>query len=67
MVLCRSRVGSFFKIQVNDSWCFAIDDLGVSDSIFLGSANSGQTSIKSRDVNCNAEPSLLKSCKGLTM
>ena len=35
-----------------------IDDFRVSDAIFLGGANSGQTSKKSRDLACDAEPPL---------
>ena len=44
-----------------------IDNFGSSDAILLKGANSGQTSIKSRDLACDAERPLLKNCKGLTM
>ena len=44
-----------------------IDDFGVSDSILLGGANSGQTSIKCRDLACDVEPPALKNYKDLTM
>ena len=44
-----------------------IDDFGASDAILLGGANSGQTSIKSCDLTCDVEPTLLKHCKDFTM
>ena len=46
--------------------CLTIDDFGVSDAILLGGANSGQTSVKCRDLACDAEPLPLKNCKGLS-
>ena len=39
----------------------------VRDAILLGGVNSGQTSIKSRDLACDAEPPLLKNRNCLTM
>ena len=33
----------------------------------LGGANSGQTSIKLRDLTCDVEPPPLKNCKDMTM
>ena len=44
-----------------------IDDFGVSDSILLGGAISGQTSIKCPDLACNVERPPLKNYKDLTM
>ena len=45
-----------------------MDDFGVSDAILLWGANSGQTSIKCRDLAYyNVEPLLLKNCKELNM
>ena len=42
-----------------------IDNFGVSVAILLKGENSGQTSIKCRDLACDIEPPLLKSCKYL--
>ena len=44
-----------------------IDDFGVSNAILLGCANSGQVSVKFRDLVCDVEPPPLKNCKDLTM
>ena len=57
----------YFTNSLEFACCLSIDDFGVSDVILLGGANSGQTSIKFRDLACDAEPPLLKNCKALTM
>ena len=44
-----------------------LNDFGVSVAILLGSANSGQASMKSRDVVCDVETAPLKNCKVLTI
>ena len=47
--------------------CQLIGDFGVGDAILLGGANSGQTSIKCRDLVCDVEPPPLKNYEDLTM
>ena len=42
-------------------------DFGVSDAILLGDANSGQTSLKYRDLVCDVETPPFKNDKDLTM
>ena len=53
------------------SWSYIydakIDDSGVSAAILFRGENSGQTSIKCRDLACDVEPPPLKNCKDLTM
>ena len=44
-----------------------IDHSGVCSTILFGSANSGQTSIKCRDLTCNVEPLSLKNSKDFIM
>lgn len=44
-----------------------MNDFGVSVTILLGDANSGQASIKCHDLACDAEPAPLKNCNDLTI
>ena len=46
---------------------FVIDDFGVSNAFSLIGANSGQTSIKCRDLACNVESLPLNNCRDLTV
>ena len=44
-----------------------LDNFGVNSAILLGVVDSGQTSIKCRDLPCDVEPPPLKNCKDLTI
>ena len=52
---------------VAQNYVTSIDNFGISDAVLLGGANSGQISIKCRDLTCDVEQPPLKNCMDLTM